>query len=117
MQTEASDINQGIIKMGDQQTEESAHNLLNIEKRDRLYPREGNYFSRASLAEKNRGIYQAKIGGFKQVSRNIDMKHKFETIDSVAHLQSAQFMGNSKLGSNDSLMKPMRLPEINKKKA
>ena len=55
-----------------------------------MYPREGNYFSRASLAEKNRGIYQAKIGGFKQVSRNIDMKHKFETIDSVA-----QFRGNS----------------------
>ena len=74
--------------MGDQQTEETASYLLNIERRDKMYPREGNFYSKASLAEKNRGVYQ-KISGFKQISRNNDMKRKFETIDSVAHIQSA----------------------------
>ena len=49
------------------------------------------------------------------------MKHKFETVDSVAQLQSAKYMGNSKAGSIESLNKaermPMKLPEIKSKRS
>ena len=86
-----------------------------------MYPKEGNYYSRASLAEKNRIVQQTQLAGFKNVSRNNDIKHKFETVDSVAQLQSAKYMGNSKAGSIESLNKaermPMKLPEIKSKRS